>query len=191
MGREGENAEAGWQLRRRKICFRCLREDKLVRQMITFWHDQGGKCNANKTRMKQMNWRNLPSCVPFILLVCLSTTDHTTQETRPTAGSTCRRETHLMPSYPDPAPRSPWRAHAAKRRRGLAKFARQEISPLPLGFRVAFAPEEAREGPAPGPEFCSSEEKAESGTTVYNKVRGGKPGARTHAKSTADPPIKI
>ena len=105
-GGESKNAEAGWKLRRRKICSRCLREDKLVRQMITFWHDQGGKCNANKTRMKQMNWRNLPSCVPFILLVCLSTTDHTTQETRPTAGSTCRRETHLMPSYPEPAPHS-------------------------------------------------------------------------------------
>ena len=61
----------------------------------TFWHDQGGKCNANKTRMEQMNWRNLPSCVPFILLVCLSTTDHTTQEDKATAGSTCRREAHL------------------------------------------------------------------------------------------------
>ena len=43
-----QNAEAGSKLRRRKICFRCLREDKLVRQMITFWHDQGGKCDANK-----------------------------------------------------------------------------------------------------------------------------------------------
>ena len=107
LGRGSKNAEAGWKLRRRKICSRCLREDKLVRQMITFWHDQGGKCNANKTRMKQMNWRNLPSCVPFILLVCLSTTDHTTQEDKATAGSTCRREAHLMPSYPDPAPRSP------------------------------------------------------------------------------------
>ena len=29
------NAEAGSKLRRRKFCFRCLREDKLVRQMIT------------------------------------------------------------------------------------------------------------------------------------------------------------
>ena len=50
-----QNAEAEWKLRRRKICFRCLQEDKVVRQMITFWHDQGGKCDANKTHMKQMN----------------------------------------------------------------------------------------------------------------------------------------
>ena len=47
-----EDAEAGWKLRRRKICSRCLREDKLVRQMITFWHDQGGKCLANTSLIK-------------------------------------------------------------------------------------------------------------------------------------------
>ena len=35
LGRGIKNAEAGWKLRRRKICSRCLREDKLVRQMIT------------------------------------------------------------------------------------------------------------------------------------------------------------
>ena len=101
----------------------------------TFWHDQGGKCNANKTRMEQMNWRNLPSCVPFILLVCLSTTDHTTQEDKATAGSTCRREAHLMPSYPDSAPRSPWRAHAAKRRGAVAKMSAKGF--LGQGFRLA------------------------------------------------------
>ena len=76
-----------------------------------------------------MNSRNLPSCVPFILLVCLSTTDHTTQEDKATAGSTCRREAHLMPSYPDPAPRSPWRAHAAKRRRALATVCGKRFPP--------------------------------------------------------------
>ena len=112
----------------------------------TFWHDQGGKCNANKTRMKQMNWRNLPSCVPFILLDCLSTTDHTTQEDKATAGSTCRREAHLMPSYLDPAPRSPWKAHAAKRRGALANMC--SARDFPLGFGVAFAPEGAGEGGA-------------------------------------------
>ena len=158
-----QNAEAGWKLRRRKICFRCLREDKLVRQMITFWHDQGGKCDANRTHMKQMNWRNLPSCVPFILLVCLSTTDHTTQETRPTAGSTCRRETHLMPSYPDPAPRSPWRAHAAKRGELWPTCPRQAFCAKVLVWRLP----QGGQGRGPlGPEFCSSEEKAESGTAV-------------------------
>ena len=129
----------------------------------TFWHDQGGKCNANKTRMEQMNWRNLPSCVPFILLVCLSTTDHTTQEDKATAGSTCRREAHLMPSYPDPALRSPWRTHAAKRRRALANMSRTRFS---VKVFVSRLPQRRqRRGPL-GPEFCSPGEKAESGTTV-------------------------
>ena len=96
--------------------------------------------------MKANELKNLPSCVPFILLVCLSTTDHTTQEDKATAGSTCRREAHLMPSYPDPAPRSPWRAHAAKRRRALANMC--SAGDFPLGFGLAFAPEGAGEGGA-------------------------------------------
>ena len=130
----------------------------------TFWHDQGGKCNANKTRMKQMNWRNLPSCVPFILLVCLSTTDHTTQEDKATAGSTCRREAHLRcpriltlrhAPHGGPTPRSggePWPTMST------------------TGFSVkVFVSQKIRRPrgpPAPGPEFCSPGEKAESGTTV-------------------------
>ena len=159
-----QNAEAGWKLRRRKICSRCLREDKLVRQMITFWHDHGGKCNANKTRMEQMNWRNLPSCVPFILLVCLSTTDHTTQEDKATAGSTCRREAHLMPSYPDPAPPLFMEGYiAAKRRRAVANMCETRFSAKVFVSRL---PQRGRGRGSLGPEFCSPGEKAASGTAV-------------------------
>ena len=68
LGRGIKNAEAGWKLRRRKICFRCLREDKLVRQMITFWHDQGGKCDANKTHMKANELKKLTFVRPFHLV---------------------------------------------------------------------------------------------------------------------------
>ena len=67
-GGGSKNAEAGWQLRRRKICVRCLREDKLVRQIITFWHDQGGKYNANKTRMKANELKKLTFVRPFHLV---------------------------------------------------------------------------------------------------------------------------
>ena len=81
-----QNAEAGWELRRRKICFRCLREDKLVRQMITFWHDQGGKCDANKTHMKANELKKLTFVRPFHLVGLLSTTDHTTQEDKANGG---------------------------------------------------------------------------------------------------------
>ena len=63
-----QNAEAGWKFRRRKNCFRCLREDKLVRQMITFWHDQGGKCDANKTHMKANELNKLSFVRPFHLV---------------------------------------------------------------------------------------------------------------------------
>ena len=63
-----QNAEAGWELRRRKVCFRCLREDKLVRQMITFWHDQGGKCDANKTPHEANELKKLTFVRPFHLV---------------------------------------------------------------------------------------------------------------------------
>ena len=68
LGRGIKNAAAGSKLRRRKICFRCLREDKLVRQMITFWHDQGGKCDANKTHMKANELKKLTFVRPFHLV---------------------------------------------------------------------------------------------------------------------------
>ena len=123
LGAGDQNAEAGWKLRRRKICFSCLREDKLVRQMITFWHDQGGKYDANKTP-HEGKWTEetyLRASLSSCWSVCpRPTTQH--KRTRPTGGSSCRQETHLMPSYPDPAPRSPWRAYAAKRRRALANM---------------------------------------------------------------------
>ena len=68
LGRGSKNAEAGWKLRRRKICFRCLREDKLVRQMITFWHDHGGKCDANKTPHEANELKKLTFVRPFHLV---------------------------------------------------------------------------------------------------------------------------
>ena len=51
-----------------------------------------------------------------------------------------------MPSYPDPAPRSPWKAHAAKR----AESSGQHVLGKIFGklIAVGFAPEEAREGGA-------------------------------------------
>ena len=93
--------------------------------------------------MKANELKNLPSCVPFILLVCLSTTDHTTQEDKATAGSTCRRETHLMPSYPDPAPRT---LPVEGPRREAAESSGQHVEDKVFGqgFRLAFAPEKAR-----------------------------------------------
>ena len=63
-----QNAEAGWKLRRRKVYFSCLGEDKLVRQMITFLHDQGGKCDANKTAMKANELKKLTFVRPFHLV---------------------------------------------------------------------------------------------------------------------------
>ena len=64
------------------MCFRCLREDKLVRQMITIWHDQGGKCDANKTDMKANERKKLTFVRPFHL-VGLSVHDrpHNTRDT--------------------------------------------------------------------------------------------------------------
>ena len=51
-----------------------------------------------------------------------------------------------MPSYPGPAPRSPWKAHAAKR----AESSGQHVLGKIFGklIAVGFAPEEAREGAA-------------------------------------------
>ena len=67
LGR-GSKRGSGMEASQEKICFRCLREDKLVRQMITFWHDQGGKCNANKTRMKANELKKLTFVRPFHLV---------------------------------------------------------------------------------------------------------------------------
>ena len=58
----------GIKTRKRDRSFRCLREDKLVRQMITFWHDQGGKCDANKTHMKANELKKLTFVRPFHLV---------------------------------------------------------------------------------------------------------------------------
>ena len=93
--------------------------------------------NATQIRphSKANELKKLTFVRPFHLVGLLSTTDHTTQETRPTAGSTCRRETHLMPSYPDPAPRSPWKAHAAKRAESSGQHVPERL--LGQGFRVA------------------------------------------------------
>ena len=51
-----------------------------------------------------------------------------------------------MPSYPDPAPRSPWKAHAAKRAEALTNNVLGKIFGKLIA--VGFAPEEAREGGA-------------------------------------------